>query len=658
MSTSGADVEVWDSVDPDASRPDLADVGGVVLFGSTYNVEHADEQPFIKEVRELTLRGDRPRDPVPRASASARRCWRGRSTPRSARRPDREVGFEPMRPDPPRPTDPLLGHYRDGDMVFQWHMDTFEPPDGRDAARDRRSGAQPGVPRRRPHVGRAVALRDRPARARVLAGRRSAAEGDLVAEWGKRPRTCAPRRTRYLAAHEAEGASCSRASSGWCRRPRGDVSPYRPLIAVVGYHLAPGRVTRWPDGGYGVPAPVPRRAPTSRRARPDREPRRDERPRGDPGAVRRAAVGGRRRRRPAALRRRRRPGAHLRRRTRPGRSSRSSCCSPPTGCGLPDARDLPGDAGDERRVRRHAAPAPARHARAAGARRPDRRHGVDARREAGAREPAARPRPESASLSCSSHHHQGVDRVGDGLVATGWSADGLVEAIERGRGRPVRGTSWMLGVQWHPEDTAADDPAQQAIFDGFALLARWRGSRAKPGETHGRNRAIRPGRTTTPPGRRGSSEEAERIHDAARRPRAPDRPRRLDVGAGLGREADDRHPGVGGGDGPARAHRRSARRRRLRHSIDPIETEHEFLSKGYDDGYPRRVHVHVCQAGSEWERRHLAFRDALRDNPDAAAEYAALKRRLAAEHPATSWPTSTARPRSSGPIEERALADT
>ena len=46
----------------------------------------------------------------------------------------------------------------------------------------------------------------------------------------------------------------------------------------------------------------------------------------------------------------------------------------------------------------------------------------------------------------------------------------------------------MLGVQWHPEDTAANDPAQQAIFDGFALMSKWRGSRAKPGETHGRNR--------------------------------------------------------------------------------------------------------------------------------------------------------------------------
>ncbi len=90
-------------------------------------------------------------------------------------------------------------------------------------------------------------------------------------------------------------------------------------------------------------------------------------------------------------------------------------------------------------------------------------------------------------LSCSSHHHQGVDRLGDGLVAAGWSDDGLVEAIERAVDDPYEDV-WMLGVQWHPEDTAADDPAQQAIFDGFCLLAKWRGSRAKPGETQGRNR--------------------------------------------------------------------------------------------------------------------------------------------------------------------------
>ena len=49
-----------------------------------------------------------------------------------------------------------------------------------------------------------------------------------------------------------------------------------------------------------------------------------------------------------------------------------------------------------------------------------------------------------------SHHHQGVDRLGEGLVASGWSVlDDLVEAIE------VPAARWALGVQWHPEVDAS-----------------------------------------------------------------------------------------------------------------------------------------------------------------------------------------------------------
>jgi putative glutamine amidotransferase len=45
-----------------------------------------------------------------------------------------------------------------------------------------------------------------------------------------------------------------------------------------------------------------------------------------------------------------------------------------------------------------------------------------------------------------SHHHQGVDRVGDGLAVTGWSLiDELPEALE------LPGNHFALGVQWHPE---------------------------------------------------------------------------------------------------------------------------------------------------------------------------------------------------------------
>ncbi len=58
---------------------------------------------------------------------------------------------------------------------------------------------------------------------------------------------------------------------------------------------------------------------------------------------------------------------------------------------------------------------------------------------------AARATGEELHITMS-HHHQGVDLVGDGLVVTGRSAlDDLPEAIEA----PAR--TYVLGVQWHPE---------------------------------------------------------------------------------------------------------------------------------------------------------------------------------------------------------------
>jgi putative glutamine amidotransferase len=49
-----------------------------------------------------------------------------------------------------------------------------------------------------------------------------------------------------------------------------------------------------------------------------------------------------------------------------------------------------------------------------------------------------------------SHHHQGVERLGDGLIVSGISTlDELPEAIELADG------GFVLGVQWHPEADVA-----------------------------------------------------------------------------------------------------------------------------------------------------------------------------------------------------------
>lgn len=65
-----------------------------------------------------------------------------------------------------------------------------------------------------------------------------------------------------------------------------------------------------------------------------------------------------------------------------------------------------------------------------------------------------------AAVSC--YHHQGIETPGAGLAVTARAADGTVEAMEL-----PGAAGWFLGVQWHPEDTAADDPAQQRIFDAL-----------------------------------------------------------------------------------------------------------------------------------------------------------------------------------------------
>lgn len=63
-----------------------------------------------------------------------------------------------------------------------------------------------------------------------------------------------------------------------------------------------------------------------------------------------------------------------------------------------------------------------------------------------------------------SHHHQGIRDVGEGLVASGYADDGVVETVEAaGDGR------WLLGVQWHPEA----DP-RSPVIAGLVAAARGR----------------------------------------------------------------------------------------------------------------------------------------------------------------------------------------
>ncbi|HSD65447.1 MAG TPA: gamma-glutamyl-gamma-aminobutyrate hydrolase family protein [Vicinamibacteria bacterium] len=72
---------------------------------------------------------------------------------------------------------------------------------------------------------------------------------------------------------------------------------------------------------------------------------------------------------------------------------------------------------------------------------------------------------ESASVN--SIHHQGVDRLGEGLVVSARCPDdGVVEGLEM----PDR--AFVVAVQWHPESFWNQDDSFQRLFDAHAGACR------------------------------------------------------------------------------------------------------------------------------------------------------------------------------------------
>lgn len=70
------------------------------------------------------------------------------------------------------------------------------------------------------------------------------------------------------------------------------------------------------------------------------------------------------------------------------------------------------------------------------------------------------------ALRVNSFHHQAIRDLAPGLAATAHAPDGVIEGIES------TGTWWLLGVQWHPEEFAADLSAPDlALFRALVTAA-------------------------------------------------------------------------------------------------------------------------------------------------------------------------------------------
>jgi gamma-glutamyl-gamma-aminobutyrate hydrolase PuuD len=72
----------------------------------------------------------------------------------------------------------------------------------------------------------------------------------------------------------------------------------------------------------------------------------------------------------------------------------------------------------------------------------------------------------AGSKQVNSRHHQAIARLGERLIESAVSADGVIEGLERPDKR------FAVAVQWHPEDRIHTDATDLALFQAFAAALK------------------------------------------------------------------------------------------------------------------------------------------------------------------------------------------
>jgi putative glutamine amidotransferase len=70
------------------------------------------------------------------------------------------------------------------------------------------------------------------------------------------------------------------------------------------------------------------------------------------------------------------------------------------------------------------------------------------------------------TVMVNSRHSQGIDRPAPNLLVEAVAPDGQIEAVS------LPGARFVVGVQWHPEDRALENPLSRALFAAFAQACR------------------------------------------------------------------------------------------------------------------------------------------------------------------------------------------
>ena len=122
-------VQVVDAFEPGAQLPSIEAISGLIVFGGEMNVDEVDRYPYLLTQRRLMVRAIDSGVPVLGICLGAQMLARalGSSVYRA---PVSELGFVPVRLTEAGQKDPLLSAFETGDRVFEWHMDTFDPPEG------------------------------------------------------------------------------------------------------------------------------------------------------------------------------------------------------------------------------------------------------------------------------------------------------------------------------------------------------------------------------------------------------------------------------------------------------------------------------------------------------------------------------------------------
>jgi GMP synthase (glutamine-hydrolysing) len=109
--------------------PTPGTASGLVVLGGAMNADQTDRYPFLSSVRRALRVAADQGVPVLGICLGAQLLARALDAA-VVPSPEVEVGFFPIRTTDRAMSDPLLSSYRDGDLVFQWHRDTFELPAG------------------------------------------------------------------------------------------------------------------------------------------------------------------------------------------------------------------------------------------------------------------------------------------------------------------------------------------------------------------------------------------------------------------------------------------------------------------------------------------------------------------------------------------------